>query len=390
MKLKAIALIAALGIELFSVSIFFFYLPLLVAYEKDDQFVAAIYRAMEFVAPVLLGYVIGKVVDRSNKRTLGVLASMLVAVVTFYLATRIRNYNNLEMLGILSLISMAMYFLANLRVTVMPLIVERANLHAANATLLIVDQVGMLASPIFAAALIHFDAAELGLSLIGFAFLFSSLIYFLAFSGMPKGLHNDDKIGFRAAVGLLVGNRKMFLVTLAMMGMNCFVSIFPLYAVIFAVEAHLLSETNAPLLLAVSAIAGIGAGLLQPPLFAKTDTLKLAALCCIGLAIAGAIVVIWPSLVTLYLLAICDGTLTTFFVISAWTLRQTSFDANVLGKVTGVTFILLRGAMLVSPLLAGLAAYELGSGAALLIGSCLALAGFAPTMLEGLRRWPIV
>jgi Major Facilitator Superfamily len=388
MNLRVVALIGSLAIELFSINVFFFYIPLLAVFGKDDQFTAALYRAVEFVAPVLLGFVIGSIVDRSNKRALGVSISMSVAVLTFYLATRIRNYSELEMLGILALISVAMYFLANLRITVMPIIVERANLHRANAALLIVDQVGMLASPIFAAALIHFDAAELGLSLVGLAFLFSSFIYFLAFNRMPEVPPSENHIGFRTAVALLVGHRKMFLVTLASMGMNCFVSIFPLYAVIFAVEAHILSETTAPSLLAVSAIAGIVAGLLQPRLFAKTDTLKLAALCCIGLAIAGTIVVAWPSVATFYLLAFCDGTLTTFFVISAWTLRQTSFDASVLGKVTGVTFILLRGAMLISPLLAGLVAHRFGGGAALLVGSYLALIGFMPAMLAGLQQKP--
>jgi MFS transporter, DHA3 family, macrolide efflux protein len=381
MTLRAIALIAALGIELFSVNVFFFYVPLLTAFGKDDQFMAAVYRSMEFIAPVLLGYIIGSIVDRTNKKFLGVSVSIALAVLTFYLAVRIRSYANVEMLVVLALISMAVYFLGNLRVTAMPLVIASANLHKANAAIIVVEQVAMLTSPAFAAILIYFDVPRLGLSLIGIAFLVSSAVYVYAFNGVTTQLPVRTKVRFWSAVAIFASNRRFLFVTLAVMGMNGFVSIFPLYVVIFAVESDVMSATNATSILAVSAVAGIIAGTVYPRLFSSTDTLLLAGVCCFSLTLVGVATVSWPSVLTLYLAAICDGLLTAFVAISAWTLRQTSFDSSVLGKITGITFTLFKGAMLVSPLVAGLASHSYGSGAALIVASLFALEGFIATII---------
>jgi hypothetical protein len=381
MKPKAIALIASLGIELFSVNVFFFYIPLLAVFGKDDQFIAAIYRSMEFAAPVLLGYIIGSIVDRTDKKILGFSVSISLAVLTFYLAVRIRSYANIEMLSVLALISVGVYFLGNLRVTAMPLVIESEKLHQANAAIIVVEQVAMLTSPAFAAILIYFDEPTLGLSLVGTAFLVSSAIYLYAFKGIPAALPMRAHISFWEAVETFASNRRFVIVTLAVMGMNGFVSIFPLYIVIFAIESKVMSVIGATSILAVSAVAGVVAGFVYPRLFSGTDTLLLASVCCISLALVGVATVLWSSVLMLYLAAVSDGLLTAFVAASAWTLRQTSFDPSVLGKITGITFILFKGAMLISPLIAGLASHSYGSGAALMVASFFALMGFIPAMI---------
>jgi MFS family permease len=375
-------LISAFGIEIFCTQVLFIYTPLFFIFNGGDGVIGSLLRALAYIGPVLFGYYIGVLVDRFEKRRLGGLIAVVLGAAATCYSVRLPDQTLVETFAFLGAVSIGTYFLNNLRSSVLPSVALASQLPKLNATLLITENIALIVAPLIASLLLSLSSPKIGF--VGIASLFCSagLLYLIALPRRPATPPQPRrKDTFMANLAVLTSNKPLLHLVFVVMGNNAFNGVYLLYVIIHAVQIGLFNTQSAPDLLVALAIGSIISGLTAAKAIAFFGNRNLALLCCLFMAISGALPLIIHHQVAFFASALLVGFFESYVVIAAWTLRQTVVPAKVLGRVTGVTSALFKVSMVVAIPVAGLLAEHFDSAVAILFGISAALLGSMPMAL---------
>lgn len=253
-RMRIAGLMLSFGLEVFCTQILFIYIPLMMLFSGEGELITSVIRALAYIGPVFFGFYIGSIIDETNKRRSGFLVALGMATLT-----AIFGFMNLfEHLWVtviyLFMASISTYFLNNLRVTALPVLIKSSSLSKANSLLLIVENVALLATPAISSLMIKFTTPSFGIGILSACFLFSSLIYLLSLKDYPMFPRVSRNLNYLESFRLLYANKKLVYFVLAMMGNNAFIGIFSLYIMIHGYDSGIFNFEETPFILIASGI----------------------------------------------------------------------------------------------------------------------------------------
>lgn len=380
-NLRVIGLMLSFGLEVFCSQIIFIYIPLMLLFSGDGEIVASVTRALAYIGPVLFGFYIGSIIDRTSKRTSGFLVAASIALLTALFSLLDLQQNIFLTVLYLVFASITTYFLNNLRVTVLPLLIKASRLSNANSLLLIVENVALLAAPAISALMIRMAAPGTGLGLLGLLFFISSLLYLFSLHGVAPQHGQRPSVNFSQSCRLLFSSKQLVMLVIAMMGNNAFVGVFSLYIMIHAYDTGLFAQSEAPYILIASGVGAILSGMLASKALEFFGANRLVLFCGAALTLCGVTPLIATLKASYYIAAFGEGFLSSWLVICVWTMRQRLISPEILGKVTGITSALFKLSMIVSIPLAGWLSTRYGSATALISASLWVLLFIIPLFI---------
>ncbi|MFM2666684.1 MFS transporter [Vibrio mediterranei] len=384
-KIRVIGLMLSFGLEVFCTQIIFIYIPLMMLFNGGGEIFTSITRALAYIGPVIFGFYVGSIIDKTNKRASGFVVAFFIAVLTASFGFMSLFNNTLLTIIYLFFTSILTYFLNNLRVTVLPILIKESQLSNANSMLLIIENIALLGAPAISSLLIKFSLPEIGIGLLSFLFLFSSIIYLLSLKGCQVSSETRENIGFISSFRELFRNKKLVVNVLAMMGNNAFVGVFTLYIMIHAYNSGLFTNEEAPFILLASGVGAILSGLLATKAINFFGTNRLVILCGLMLAIFGVLPLFWNQKESYYLAAFGEGFWSSWLVICVWTIRQKTVSKEILGKITGITSSLFKLSMIISIPLSGWISTHFGSSMSLVSASVWILIFIIPICVYSRR-----
>lgn len=376
-------LISAFGIEIFCTQVLFIYTPLFFIFNSGDSVLGSFLRALAYIGPVLFGYYIGVLVDRFEKRRLGCTIAIALGGAAACYSVRLPDQTLAETVIFLAAVSIGTYFLNNLRSSVLPNVARASQLPRMNATLLVTENIALIFAPLIASLLLSLSSPKIGFFGIAGLFCISGLIYLLALPSSQSTSHPRQRRGsFLESIGILTSNKPLLRLVLVVMGNNAFTGVYLLNVLIYAVGTGHFSAQNAPNLLVWLAAGAIISGLTASRAIAFFGNRKLTLLCCLLMAVSGALPLLLPNQAVFFTSCFLVGFFESYVVIAVWTLRQTVVPADVLGRVTGITSALFKVSMVIAIPVAGLLAEYYTSAVAILFGIGTTLLGATPLALS--------
>ncbi|GKW42435.1 hypothetical protein PEC301879_22930 [Pectobacterium carotovorum subsp. carotovorum] len=352
-KLKISGLLTSFGLETFSSQIIFIFIPLLLLMKGNGDLIASITRALAYIGPVILGFYIGSIIDSSNKKALGFFVSISSSIVTFTYGALSLYYNMLATICFLFFLSISGYLLNNLRVTVLPLMIEKSKLKNANSFLLIIENLSLLISPIIASLMLSLINPSFGLYLLSFCFFISSFLYLLSLNSTDTLNREVKNTNFLQAVSILKSNKNFVCYIFAMMGNNAFVGVFSLYIMFYSQESGVFTTSESPYILVASGIGAILSGFISSKLIDKFNTSNLIFFCGVALIFIPTPLFFFHNKFSFYFASFGEGFFSSILVICVWTMRQLLIPKEILGKITGLTSAMFKLSMVISIPLAG-------------------------------------
>ncbi|QCI12668.1 MFS transporter [Pseudomonas putida] len=372
-------LVCAFALENFCSQVLFIYTPLFVIFNGGDGVLGSFLRALAYIGPVLFGYYIGVLVDHFDKRWLGCSIALLLAAAAACYTLRLPDQTLGETFLFLGSVSIGTYFLNNLRASVMPSVARRAQLPRMNATLLVTENIALLAAPLIASLLLSASSPSVGFAVIAALFCLATTLYYFALANLPCVEHSPQALGtFGDNLRLLTSNKPLLRLVYVVMGNNAFVGVYLLYILIYAAETGLFDAAQVPQILIAYALGSILSGSTAEKAITLFGNRNLALLCCLLMAMGGSLPLWLPAYEVFFLSAFLVGFFAAYVVIAVWTLRQTLIPAASLGRVTGITSALFKLSMVVAIPIAGLLGESQGSAAAVVFGLAGILLGAIP------------
>ncbi|MFH4398995.1 MFS transporter [Vibrio diabolicus] len=384
-NIRVVGLMISFGLEVFCTQIIFIYIPLMLLFDGSGEIFSSIARALAYIGPVIFGFYIGSVIDKTNKRISGFISAIFAAILTGVFGYMSLFNSPLLTTAFLFFVSILTYFLNNLRVTVLPILIKESQLSNANSILLIIENTAMLGAPAISALLIKLALPEVGIGLLSMLFLISAIIYLLSLKGYQAPPKTSVNTGFTSSFRELLNNKQLLVNVLAMMGNNAFVGVFTLYIMIHAYSSGLFTSEEAPFILIASGVGAILSGLLATKAIKFFGTNRLVILCGLMLAIFGVLPLLWNQKESYYLAALGEGFWSSWLVICVWTIRQKVVSKEILGKITGITSSLFKLSMIISIPLSGWISTHFSSSLSLVSASVWVLIFIIPICIYSRR-----
>lgn len=338
--------------------IFTLAIPLIIYELSQSTLAMSTMRTIEIVPNVLLGILIGVFVDRVNRKkmiigSLGIQILMLVAIIVLLLSSNLQLWH-LYLLGFI--LYSCGYTFGNAFHTIMPLIMPKEELTTANSALSFTNTFINIIGPAFAGFILLYMSYAFGLSvtLIGTMLL----LLMASFIQIPAGevkqskensLWQDIKEGWHQ----LVSTTELWLATLMVLASNFASALSGAVLVFFALDVLTVSSRELGLIFSAAAIGGIIAALIAKKCrdWLGRGRVFIVATC---FASMGQLTLFlaseWLWLACGMLLI---GFQVTLFNIHYLTLRQESTPNHLLGRVAGTSSMLMKLAMPVGYLVAG-------------------------------------
>jgi len=354
-------------------------------FNGEGEFYSSVIRALAYIGPVLFGFYIGSLIDKTDKRLSGFIVSLVIALIVAIFGLSQSYNNHFFTVSFLFLMSVLTYFLNNLRVTVLPLLIKESHLSNTNSILLIIENIALLAAPAVSAFLLKVSSPQMGIFYLSICFFISSIIYLLSLKGFELSSINRVQISFLDSFYELLNNKKLVVNVLAMMGSNAFVGVFTLYIMIHAYNSGLFAEDEAPFILISSGIGAIISGFFATKVINTLGASRLVITCGLLMGLVGISPLLWHSKEVYYISAFFEGLLSSWLVICVWTIRQKSVSKEILGRVTGLTSSLFKLSMIVSIPLAGWIATNYDSSFSLISASIWVIVFIIPIFFQTIR-----
>jgi MFS family permease len=355
-------------------------LPLLAASLSSAPGDVALVSAAVGLPWLLFGLVAGVVVDRVPRLSLMALVQVLRAAVgAAVVAGVVTDRLTIPLLAVLMfLLGTGEVFYDIAANAVLPAVVDRSRLQWANGRL-VTGEVATVefAGPALGGALFAMGAA-VAFSVDAATFLVSAgLLLLLAGGARPAArihggslsLRADLTAGIRWFRGHALVRSLSALAVAGNLGVGGFYSIF----VLFSRNELSLGPTGYGLLLAVSAVGAVGAGLVADRLASPGRRRWVLVLSGPASALCLALIAAVPNLVLTAVAMAAVGALVTLANVVAVSLRQWVTPEEMLGRVTSVHRSLCWGALPLGAALAGAVGNVAGVRAAILVGAAVVL-----------------
>lgn len=383
---KAITcLLLAFFVEACAAQVIFIYVPLSMLSGSGDEVFSALLRATVYLGPVAFGYWAGRLVDGVRSRALGFLVALGLCCHVALYAIRRGGWTLLETFVLLSVISIGIYILSNLRACLIPRILHKDLLPRMNAGLLIVEHCALILSPVAVSYFLMLKNPVVVFYGASICFLLSSFLYRYSSLELPPRIAPVVPTSFISSYRALVQNKPLVHVVYIVVGNNSFTAIYLFFVLLSAADSGVFNISETPFLLVSYALGSIFSGLVAPRMMRALNTRIAVCTCSAGMAASGVSPLGLGTVESYYVSAFFVGFFGAYVIITAWTLRQALVPAALLGRVTGITSALFKVSMLLSVPLAGLISSSFGSAVAILAGIVPVGLGLAPMAVASLK-----
>ncbi|WP_170875181.1 MFS transporter [Virgibacillus pantothenticus] len=341
-----------------SFSFFTLWLPIVIYFLTQSTLAMGTMRAIQFIPNVILGILIGILVDRLNRKRLLLGSTLLITISLFILLILVQleviSLWHIYLLGFI--IFTASYVVGNVYDTVLPLIVNKHQLVSANSKLSFVDSSISVLGPALAGIILLFDLKTgLLISVIGmlFMYIFSSLLKIKSKPSI-KGKENISiKKDFLEGWNALVENKLLLQLTILISFINIISASASAVLAFHALDNLGAKSSSLGLIFGSAALGG---------LFGAFVANKLGKLLTVNkIIIFSLLVSSFGYLINYlsynwYILAIgmfFIGFATLIINIHYISLRQSTTDNKLLGRVAGTTSMIMKLATPISLIVVG-------------------------------------
>lgn len=342
----------------FSFHIFTLALPIIIYDLTHSTLAMSTMRAIEIIPNILLGMLIGVIIDRVNRKKV-MLGSIGIQILMIFSIVLLLNKSTIELwhLYIIGfLLYSSGYTFGTAYHTALPLIINKEQLMSANAAKSFIDTLINIVGPAFAGFALISMGYNFGLviTVIGLTILLilTSLIL------IPENIKNEKRSNhilkdMKEGWDQLVSSKELWIATVMILFVNSAIASSGAVLVFFALDILDVSETNLGFIFSSAAIGGIMATFLVKR-SRKWEGRGKMFLGAISIAALGQFVLFlsnewfWMALGMLFM-----GLCTTFINIHYFTLRQESTPNHLLGRVAGTSSMLMKLSMPISYIVVG-------------------------------------
>lgn len=346
----------------------------------------SIARSLDFIPTVILGSFIGVLADRWNRKNT-FLYSVLSQVMLVGLVALLAQGGGLTvpvLYALLLLLAIAGRFAGVVHTAILPELVPREQLMDANAKFSLSSSIAQLLGPSAAGVIIAFVSASgsLWIDVISFAPLI--LAIWLLPSSLPTGPKATGvsmKAELKEGVQFLLRQRELLYSTILVTLTNITTSVTAALGVYYLRSDLQLSSTQVGLVFSAMTVGSLLVGLLGARLKRFGSLLNLQLIASSGIGIA----VVMLGLARSWMLAMASYALLGFFTIAInipyVTLRQTLTPRDMLGRIAGLTSMIMKGVAPLAMAAAGLLAEWVAASSVLLTAGIIGIGAAAAMRL---------
>lgn len=334
--------------------IFTLALPIIIYDLTKSTLAMSTMRAIEFIPNILLGMLIGVLVDRINRKRIllvavGLQIAMIGVLVILLLSSNIQLWH-LYILGFVLYTSG--YAFGNAYHTVVPSIAEKGQLTSVNATISFIKTFINIIGPAFAGFILLSMGYKFGLMLTIFGltvlFFFVSLVHIPYDQPNKKSLKTGIWEELKEGWDQLISTKELWIATIMILVMNIASASSGAVLVFYALDVLTVTEGKLGFIFSSAAVGAILASSIakRSRNWINRGSIFLGA---ISIAALGQFVNFlstewyWLSLGMFFI-----GFSVTLVNIHYFTLRQESTPNHLLGRVAGTSTMLMKLAMPIS------------------------------------------
>lgn len=368
-------------------------LPLIIIDETKSSLGTGMMRAVEFLPNVLLAALLGVVVDRFNRKRIMQLAVSIECVVLSILLALILTHDDRpwEVYVLAFLVSTAGYTFGNAYHSVLPQLIDKAQLTSANASLTLVNSLISISGPVVAGILIGIFGYTEGIvaSICGAVILLVMTKSVRLHQGVSPRDSTETTFWqeLREGWAQLVSSKALWVMTIMILLMNVSSATTGAVMLFYARDNLRVPTWGVGVIFASSAVGALMASLIakQSRRWSGRGVLMLSAIC---IQIAGQVTLFisvhWFT-VAVGMLLIGFGT--GFINIHYLTLRQEVTPNHLLGRVAGASSTMMKLAVPLSFVLSGFVGTLVPANYMFLVAACILGAIFVYGIVRGLQKY---
>ena len=338
------------GISLLAFNIFTLCLPILIYQLTQSTLAMGTMRALEVIPNMVLGIIIGVIVDRLNRKIM-IILSVSVQIILVLGLISLLFFDMLQLWHLYSLgffIFICGFIYGNAFHSIIPQIVRRNQLISANASINFISTSINIIGPAMAGFILAIDNYELGLGItvLGMAFLLILTSFITIRQETQVKNHRQQKSFMQDTTeGLkyLFGHKELIISTFIILCINIASASTGAVLLFYALNSFSVSEKEIGFILSIGAIGGLIASV-----FAKKIQQLLSNL--LGIFIFGISLMIAGNMINFFSLEwywlglgmLCIGFGAVMINIHYLTLRQKETPNKLLGRVTGATSTIMK------------------------------------------------
>ncbi len=340
---------------------FSFSLPIIIYNFANSVFAMSVMRAIQFIPNILLGLFIGVIVDRSSRRKLlrnsAIVQLFSIVIIIFLIITNSLSVWFLYIIGFF--LYSASYAMGNAYHAIIPNIVKKEMLTSANAKISFLNTFSNIIGPSLAGILFAYTNEVINLSVTMTGFLI--LIFLLSLMKLnneedsPKERNKSNKSfknDFTEGYKELFYNKPLWSLTLNILITNIASSLTGAVLIFYALSNIGISKSQLGIVVAGTAIGGLCSALIAKKL--KLYRGKLFVFGIFFMFISQVILYFSFNWISMFVAMFIVGISSTQINIHYLSLRQESTPNHLLGRVAGTSSMIMKMAVPVSYLLAGI------------------------------------
>ncbi|WP_152671599.1 MFS transporter, partial [Xenorhabdus khoisanae] len=192
------------ALEIFSTRLIFIALPIFIVMAENKDILGTFYSSLSYLGPVCFGYIAGSIVDKSNKRMVGYIASLSISFMTIIYCLADLFNSEAGTVFYLSCLSICSYFIGNMRVSVIPLIVKKDDLVNANSIMSLIDNLSFFIVPAITSAVLVFNDIRIVFYILAICFFSSGIIYLFSLKDFKENNSKRSNLNFMSSFKLLI------------------------------------------------------------------------------------------------------------------------------------------------------------------------------------------
>jgi predicted MFS family arabinose efflux permease len=316
-------------------------LPLILYKATSSAVSMSTMRGIEFLPNLLLAMFIGVLVDRVRKKRWSLWMVFLQGVILFILFLTIQYSQPPTIIFYISgfLLMSFSYAFFNARASMVKLALPNEMLTSANASFNLVSNFIGIMGPALTGLILMLSSLHVGLLITAISFMFSFVILLFVRADENIGLSRKEGFWKEWKEGWieLYRNRTLFLVTVAVVFLNCTAGMVDTTIIFFAKDSLKLTDGQLGLLLSTLGIGGLMGSLVIGWVRSKWSTGVVTTVTTLLLGFTYLLMFFAENAYTLGIALLLNGILGTISSLCIWTFRLESTPHHMIGRITGIT-----------------------------------------------------
>ncbi|MCR6105467.1 MFS transporter [Salipaludibacillus agaradhaerens] len=332
----------------FTFHIFALSIPLIIYDLTSSSFYMGTMKAIEFIPNVVLGILIGVLIDWFNRKRIMLLSILIkifsVIFIILLLATSTIQLWHLYLLGFF--IYTCIYAFANTYQSIIPSIVDKSQLTTANAYITFTNTIFNSIGPAMAGAIILYTTYVVGLSitLLGLIVLLVCVLPVKLPSYEPRS-HFNLKKDIIEGWTQLYGSKALFSATLLILGNNIASVSTSTILIFYALDVIGITEGQLGLIFSISAIGGVVATLIAKYSKDYVNRGYIFILATFTVSLAQFAIFLSSNWYVICMSMFFVGFSATICNVHYFALRQESTPSHLLGRVIGTSSMIMKLAL---------------------------------------------